>query len=97
MNVELVWDLREEQCFAAYESLWGSLKEVWELLREVMWYEGCSERVVWELLREEMVKLLLEFRETQARGETRQIGQDMTRLDWWEMTRPVWPPSKSSI
>ena len=52
MNVGLVWELREEQCFAV-ECVWesyervdrGSVRVVWELLREILWeHESCWER-----------------------------------------------------
>ena len=76
--------------------VWGFMREVWELLREVMWYESCLGRLCesyWERRWSNYYWNLERLRPE----ETRQIGQDMTRPDWWEMTRPVWPPSKSSI
>ena len=89
--------------------VWGFVREVWELLWKN--YESCWEksmrvtmREVWELFREpcereKMVKIC--FRISTEDSHARQIRQpsqpDMTRPDWWEMTRAVWPDSKSSL
>ena len=84
-----VWDFLRE--------VWGSVREVWESLREVMWYESCSEKVMWE---RRWSNFVLESRQSQTWPRPDRLDNtqpDMTRPDWWEMTRAVWPASKSSL
>ena len=77
--------------------VWGSVREVWELLWEN--YESCWEksmrvtvREVWELFREpcereKMVWNLFRISTEPRRTDLTTQPIDMTRLDWWEMTR----------
>ena len=80
MNVRLVWELREEQCFVAecvweFMSFWkrvdrGSVRVVWEL-REVLW--ELLREVLWGYVREVKRRGQIFFAswETQTRQKTR--------------------------
>ena len=98
MNVGLVWELREEQCFAV-ECVWesyervdrGSVRVVWELLIEVLWYESCWERLCESCWERRWSKYSL----NPERPKQDKTRWDMTKLDGkTDMTRPDWPRLK---
>ena len=103
MNVGLVWDLREEKCFAA-EYVWEFMRVVWGSVREVLWERFCERgSVIWELLREvmwELYKSCWERRWSKYSLNPERPRPDKTRWDMTkpngktDMTRPDWPHLK---
>ena len=90
-SVREVWELLWEN----YESCWEksmrvTVREVWELFRE-----ACErEKMVWNLWvvqitceREKMVWNLFSISIEPRRTDLTTQPVDMTKLDWWEMTR----------